>query len=386
MDFRCRFPNPSKVNKELEKKKERREVVREGIYEIGAVVNRLLAGKKSALIPIVEAAAMSTRTPSWWEDIKCGRTPTNMTSKIIGVLFEIVLAAGIVDVGGFPIGKVLVNPSGGVDLPYLDLELKAVSWNAQLSSKEKNRLERILGPAHDHLIAITNVQEVKETSPDKATLQLLDIHYLNHAEVADEKLCTIGRHIRSHVRENVMAGKEIVRFLANAVRSNEYTPTLQLLAAIGSYTNKNTRKEQAKIIHRTVCDTYFAADLTGGMRDLFQAIGNYRRDPNIPHLGELCRSLTESPIYDSSTRLPNDREWETFLHSSLSGKLGATPVPQMHLNADPIIDKAGGPKLPIFAEWDRCFPNGGFDEFRPESASDPHDLWRSLNFQTEKAT
>ncbi len=127
------------------------------------------------------------------------------------MLFVAVLETGTFQ--DIEIPQFRLNPARGVDIPDLDLGIKAPSQNYATSEPFVSAYERLLGSEYDALIVLTDYQKRKLHPPLK--LQVIEWHYFLNTELADFALTAIARKHRDWlIVQSEAWTQKIFRFLA----------------------------------------------------------------------------------------------------------------------------------------------------------------------------
>jgi hypothetical protein len=311
-------------------KRQRRQLVRDGLAGIVERVNRYLRGRGvNSIEPILTRLGRNGRLPYWYPQLREDGALPNLDGKTIGSVIEMLLVADIEKnvLTGNAAKRLSINPAKGVDIPDLDLGIKSPSKNWCTSEPFSSAYERLLGTEYDVVAVITNYQAAKKNPPLK--IQLILHHYFEGHEVADKGLCKRAKQVRERALQFGDApARKVFKFLAFAVQ-NEWLCKV-LLDLIGSL-------DRPKALPG-ILDT---------------AIANFDRDTEnykvpLPHEDkEFLEDLRKRTPLDravieaaddyivgrqETARLPNDNEWGRLQKSPLDGQLGVSFALQWRYN------------------------------------------------------
>lgn len=197
-------------------KEELRTLVRERQDAAIARLNEVLSGVHvDELEPVLQRVGRGGTLPHWYEQLRDAHTLPNLDGKTIGsvieMLFLAVLETDTLADANCP--ELRVSPARGVDLPDLDLNLKAPSENYCTSEPFFSAYERLHGAEYELLALITDYQEKKKTPP--LQLQVIYWQYLEKTEVADRGLCALALKHRDWIlAEGDAQARKLFRFLA----------------------------------------------------------------------------------------------------------------------------------------------------------------------------
>jgi len=240
------------------------------------------------------------------------------------------LETGIISGLGLPPLK--INPARGVDLPDLDLGVKAPSKNYCTSEPFFSAYERLLGSEYDIVVLLTDYQTAKRTPPLR--LQIIKWRYLTKTQIADENLCRIARtHREWLLQENEAWAKRVFRFLAYINQSDwlakkilKLVETLQdegqiragVQEAIEDFDSKNDEAER--------CDRPLIPE---SEKEVLQRTLKVKP----LHLGVI--DAADNWVVESQKdagRPPNDNEWNRLTSGPLDGLIGMSFALQWRYN------------------------------------------------------
>ena len=306
-------------------KAELRNLLQERLEETMIELNQALQGLNlDRLEPVLSRVGRGKTLPYWYEQLRFQQTLPNLDGKTVGSVIEMLFVA-VLETGTFQDVKtpqLRLNPARGVDLPDLDLGIKAPSQNYATSEPFLSAYERLLGSEYDALIMVTDYQERKSHPPLR--LQVIQWHYFLNTELADFALTAIARKHRDWLLDQSEAWtQKIFRFLAYINQSDwRAAHLLHIVDAMQEENEvqrlvreaeKDFKKKNDQRAHKgqdTIPDHEIksllsitpAQPITLGIID---AVDNW---------------VVES--YKDFARLPNENEWGRLLTSPLNGQIG----------------------------------------------------------------
>ena len=197
-------------------KAELRDLLRERLEETMTELNHALQGLNlERLERVLLRVGRGKTLPHWYQQLCEEKTLPNLDGKTVGSVIEMLFVAILetVTFQDVQIPQLRLNPARGVDLPDLDLGIKAPSRNYATSEPFFSAYERLLGSEYDALIMVTDYQDQKSHPPLK--LQVIQWHYFLNTELADFTLTAIARKHRSWLmNQSEVWAQKIFRFLA----------------------------------------------------------------------------------------------------------------------------------------------------------------------------
>ena len=316
-------------------KTELRSLLRERLEQTMTELNHALQGLNlERLESVLLRVGRGQTLPHWYEQLRDQQTLPNLDGKTVGSVIEMLFVAVLetLTFQDIEISQLRLNTARGVDLPDLDLGIKAPSQNFATSEPFFSAYERLLGSEYDALIMVTDYQERKEHPPLR--LQIIQWRYFLSTELADFALTTIARKHRDWLLSQSEAWtQKIFRFLAyinqsdwrashlrrivNAMQEEDKIQKL-VLEAKKDFTKKNiqrTHKDKEAIPDheiRSLLSILEAQPVTLGIVD---AVDNW---------------VVEN--YKDFARLPNENEWRRLLVSPLNGQIGMSFALQWRYN------------------------------------------------------
>jgi hypothetical protein len=316
-------------------KAELRNLLRERLGETMTELNQALQGLNlKGLEPVLSRVGRGETLPYWYEQLCNRQTLPNLDGKTVGSVIEMLFVAVLetVTFQDVKVPQLRLNPARGVDLPDLDLGIKAPSQNYATSEPFFSAYERLLGSEYDALIMVTDYQEAKEHPPLR--LQIIQWRYFLSTELADFALTAIARKHREWLlHQSEVWTQKIFRFLAYINRSDwRAKHLLRIIDAM----------QEADRIQRLVLE----AEIDFRKKNDQRA----RKDKDaIPeHEIESLLSIAEvQPVtlgivdaadnwvvenYKDFARLPNENEWGRLLVCPLNGQIGMSFALQWRYN------------------------------------------------------
>ena len=316
-------------------KAELRNLLRERLDQTIVELNHALQGiNLERLEPVLLRLGRGQTLPHWYEQLRDQQTLPNLDGKTVGSIIEMLFVAVLetVILQDIKIPQFRLNPARGVDVPDLDLGVKAPSQNYATSEPFFSAYERLLGSEYDTLIMITDYQERKSAPPLK--LQIIQWCYLLNTQLADFTLTSIARKHREWlINQNKVWAQKIFRFLAYINQSDWRAK--HLLRIIGEM-------QEADRIQRLVLEAEIDFKKKNDQR------ARKGKDAIPEHEIESLLSIAETqPItlgivdavdnwivenYKDFARLPNENEWNRLLVSPLNGQIGMSFALQWRYN------------------------------------------------------
>ena len=316
-------------------KAELRDLLRKRLEETMTELNHALQGLNlERLEPVLLHVGRDQALPHWYQQLYDEQTLPNLDGKTVGSIIEMLFLAVLetVTFRDVEIPQLRLNPARGVDLPDLDLGIKAPSQNYATSEPFLSAYERLLGSEYDALILLTDYQKRKLHPPLR--LQVIQWHYFLNTELADFALTAIARKHRDWLLTQSEAWtQKIFRFLAYINQSDWRAK--HLLRIIGAM-------QEADRIQRLVLE----AEMDFRKKNDQRARKDKEAIPD--HEVESLLSIAEAqPItlgiidaadnwvvenYKDFARLPNENEWGRLLASPLNGQIGMSFALQWRYN------------------------------------------------------
>lgn len=316
-------------------KAELRNLLRERLEETMIELNHALQGLNlGRLESVLSRVGRGETLPHWYEQLRSQQTLPNLDGKTVGSVIEMLFVAVLetVTFQDVEIPELRLNPARGVDLPDLDLGIKAPSQNYATSEPFLSAYDRLLGSEHDALIMVTDYQERKSHPPLK--LQVIQWCYFSNTELSDFALTAIARKHRDWLlSQNEAWTQKTFRFLAYINQSD--WRAAHLLRIVDAMQEKNEvqrlvleaekdfRKKNNQRVHKdqeaipdheikSLLSITAAQPITLGIVD---AVDNW---------------VVEN--YKDFARLPNENEWGRLLASPLNGQIGMSFALQWRYN------------------------------------------------------
>ena len=316
-------------------KAELRDLLRKKLEETMAELNHALQGLNLERLESVLLRFGRGRTlPHWYEQLSKQQALPNLDGKTVGSVIEMLFVA-VLETTTFrdvEIPELRLNPARGVDLPDLDLGIKAPSQNYATSEPFLSAYERLLGSEYDALILLTDYQKRKLHPPLR--LQVIRWYYFLNTELADFALTAIARKHRDWLLTQSEAWtQKIFRFLAyinqsdwrakhllriiGAIQEADRIQKLILEAEI-DFRKKNeqrARKDKDAIPEHEIKSLLSIAEAQPITLGIIDAADNW---------------VVEN--YKDFARLPNENEWNRLLVSPLNGQIGMSFALQWRYN------------------------------------------------------
>ncbi len=316
-------------------KMELRDLLRERLEGTMTELNHALQGLNlERLESVLLRVGRDQTLPHWYQQLCEEKTLPNLDGKTVGSVIEMLFVAVLetVTFQDIEIPQLRLNPARGVDLPDLDLGIKAPSQNYATSEPFFSAYERLLGSEYDALIMLTDYQKRKLHPPLK--LQVIKWHYFLNTELADFTLTAIARKHRDWLlNQSEIWTQKIFRFLAYVNQSDWRAK--HLLGIIGSM-------QKVDRIHLLVLEA------EKDFRKKNAEPSRNGRDTIPDHEMESLLSITKTlPVtlgivdaadnwvvenYKDFARLPNENEWGRLLTSPLNGQIGMSFALQWRYN------------------------------------------------------
>ena len=316
-------------------KMELRDLLRERLEETMIELNHALQGLNLGRLESVLSRVGGGETlPHWYEQLRSQQTLPNLDGKTVGSVIEMLFVAVLetITFQDIEIPQLRLNPARGVDLPDLDLSIKAPSKNYNAGDPFSSAYERLLGSEYDALIMVTDYQDRKSHPPLK--LQVIKWHYFLNTQLADFTLTSIARKHREWlINQNEVWAQKIFRFLAyvnqsdwrashlrrivDAMQNAEQVEKL-MLAVQKDFTRKNNqhaRNGKDAIPYHEIESLLSIAEAQPMTLGVVDAADNW---------------VVET--YKDFARLPNENEWGRLLTSPLNGQIGMSFALQWRYN------------------------------------------------------
>lgn len=316
-------------------KAELRDLLQKRLEETMTELNHALQGLNlERLEPVLLHVGRDQTLPHWYQQLYDEQTLPNLDGKTVGSIIEMLFVAVLetVTFRDVEIPQLRLNPARGVDLPDLDLGIKAPSQNYDTSEPFLSAYERLLGSEYDALIMITDYQKRKLHPPLR--LQVIQWHYFLNTELADFALTAIARKQRDWLLTQSEAWtQKIFRFLAyinqsdwrakhllriiDAMQEADRIQRLVLEAKI-DFRKKNdqrARKDKDAIPEHEIESLLSIAEVQPVTLGIVDAADNW---------------VVEN--YKDFARLPNENEWGRLLTSPLNGQIGMSFALQWRYN------------------------------------------------------
>ena len=316
-------------------KAELRDLLQKRLEETMTELNRALQGLNlERLEPMLLHVGRDQTLPHWYQQLYDEQTLPNLDGKTVGSVIEMLFVAVLetVTFRDVEIPQLRLNPARGIDLPDLDLGIKAPSQNYDTSEPFLSAYERLLGSEYDALILLTDYQKRKLHPPLR--LQVIQWHYFLNTELADFALTAIARKQRDWLLTQSEAWtQKIFRFLAYINQSDwRAKHLLRIIDAM----------QEADRIQRLVLEA--EKDFKKKNAERSRKGGDTIPDHEMESLLSITKTqpLTLGIVdtadnwvvenYKDFARLPNENEWRRLLTSPLNGQIGMSFALQWRYN------------------------------------------------------
>ena len=316
-------------------KAELRDLLQKRLEETMTELNRALQGLNlERLEPVLLHVGRDQTLPHWYQQLYDEQTLPNLDGKTVGSVIEMLFVAVLetVTFRDVEIPQLRLNPARGIDLPDLDLGIKAPSQNYDTSEPFLSAYERLLGSEYDALILLTDYQKRKLHPPLR--LQVIQWHYFLNTELADFALTAIARKHRDWLLSQSEAWtQKIFRFLAYINQSDwRAKHLLRIIDAM----------QEADRIQRLVLEA--EKDFKKKNAERSRKGGDTIPDHEMESLLSITKTqpLTLGIVdtadnwvvenYKDFARLPNENEWRRLLTSPLNGQIGMSFALQWRYN------------------------------------------------------
>ena len=316
-------------------KMELRDLLRERLEGTMTELNHALQGLNlERLESVLLRVGRDQTLPHWYQQLCEEKILPNLDGKTVGSVIEMLFVAVLetVTFQDIEIPQLRLNPARGVDLPDLDLGIKAPSQNYATSEPFFSAYERLLGSEYDALIMLTDYQKRKLHPPLK--LQVIKWHYFLNTELADFTLTAIARKHRDWLlNQSETWTQKIFRFLAYVNQSDWRAK--HLLGIIGSMqkvdrihllvleAEKDFRKKNDQRIHE---DKDVIPD-----HEIESLLSITEAQPTTLGIIDAADNWVVEN-YKDFARLPNENEWRRLLTSPLNGQIGMSFALQWRYN------------------------------------------------------
>ena len=316
-------------------KAELRNLLRERLEETIAELNQALQGLNlERFEPVLSHVGHSETLPHWYKQLCDQQTLPNLDGKTVGSIIEMLFVAVLetVTFQDVEIPQLRLNPARGVDLPDIDLGIKAPSQNYATSEPFFSAYERLLGSEYDALIMVTDYQEAKEHPPLR--LQIIQWRYFLSTELADFALTAIARKHREWLlHQSEVWTQKIFRFLAYINQSDWRASHLRRIVEVMQDENRVRKlvleaeedfaKKNAERAHKDK-DTIPDYEIES-LRSIAEA-----QPVTLGIVDAADNWVVEN--YKDFARLPNENEWRRLLVSPLNGQIGMSFALQWRYN------------------------------------------------------
>ena len=316
-------------------KAELRGVLHTRLEQTMSALNRALQGiNLERLEPVLSRIGRGRTLPHWYKQLFESQALPNLDGKTVGSVVEMLFVAVLetVTFQDIEIPPLHINPARGVDLPDIDLNIKAPSQNYCTSEPFFSAYERLLGSEYDALIMLTDYQTRKTNPPLK--LQVIRWQYLFNTQLADFALTAIARKHRDWLlKQSEPWTQKIFRFLAYVNQSD--WQAVHLLRIIDAMQNRDATQGlviaaendfREKNIQRLHADKEVIPD-----HQLESLLSIAKTQPLILGIVDAADNwIVEN--YRDVARLPNENEWTRLLASSLDGQIGMSFALQWRYN------------------------------------------------------
>ena len=316
-------------------KAELRDLLRKRLEETMTELNHALQGLNlERLEPVLLRVGGGQTLPHWYQQLYDEQTLPNLDGKTVGSIIEMLFVAVLeaVTFQDIEIPQLHLNPARGVDLPDLDLGIKAPSRNYNTSEPFFSAYERLLGSEYDALIMLTDYQERKSHPPLR--IQVIQWHYLFNTELADFTLTSIARKHREWLLSQSEAwAQKIFRFLAYINQSDWRAKHLLRIIGVMQEEDRIQRlvleaeKDfRKKNIQRAHTDKEAIPD-----HEIEGLLSIDKAQPVILGIIDAADNWVVEN-YKDFARLPNENEWGRLLASPLNGQIGMSFALQWRYN------------------------------------------------------
>ena len=316
-------------------KAELRNLLRERLEETMTELNHALQGLNlERLEPVLSRVGRDETLPHWYEQLRAQQTLPNFDGKTVGSVIEMLFVAVLETVifQDIETPPFRLNPARGVDIPDLDLGIKAPSQNYNASDPFFSAYERLFGSEYDALIMVTDYQDRK--SQPSLKLQVIQWCYLLNTQLADLTLTSIARKHREWLMDqNEVWAQKIFRFLAY-INQRDWRAS-RLLRIVDNMENEERvqrlileaeRDFKKKNAERTLKDKDTIPD-----HEIESLLSIAEAKPvNLGIVDAADNWVVEN--YKDFARLPNENEWKRLLRSPLNGKIGMSFALQWRYN------------------------------------------------------
>lgn len=316
-------------------KAELRSLLQERLEQTMTELNRALQGSAlERLEPVLLRVGRGKTLPHWYKQLRDQQALPNLDGKTVGSVIEMLFVAVLetITFQDIEIPQLRLNPARGIDLPDLDLGIKAPSRNYATSEPFLSAYERLLGSEYDALIMVPDYQDRKSHPPLK--LQVIQWHYFLNTELADFALTAIARKHRSWLMsQSEIWTQKIFRFLAYINQSDWRASHLRRI--IDAMQDKNevqklTLKAEKDFINKNKQRSVKDEDPIPE-HELESLLSIVRTEPIILGIIDAADNwVVES--YKDFARLPNENEWQRLLASPLNGQIGMSFALQWRYN------------------------------------------------------
>jgi hypothetical protein len=297
--------------------------------KIIVLLNNGLSGKNlESLEPTIKRLGRNGELPHWFADLKASGKLPNSDGKTVGSILEMVFVAALekilkVDLN-CNIPDLKINPARGIDLPDLELGIKAPSENYDTSEPFISAYERLYGNQCDSIVMLTNYQTAKKE--EKFSLQILKWKYLKGTQIADSYLCKLARMNRDWVidQDGEATAKRLFRFLAYAYKQGDWR-CAQLLKMVAALQSPEEIKRLIKAANKDFAKQN-KTRVDGGRLPLpdseLEAINNIEKFKD--NLWHGVINATENwavDVMQEAARIPTNLEWNKLRTGPLDGQI-----------------------------------------------------------------
>lgn len=180
-----------------------RKIISENLTLISEEMDKLLRGEGLSEHRDFITFMTNGKIPHWYESLEIGERPALQNVKAIGTMIEYLFACVIkkeIVERNFPKDRIMVlpNPSRGIDLPELNIDIKAPGKKLErgpgTSTRAYSPFERLFGLDYHCIILHTNLK-----TEDEGPLRILRAVFLQPHELADTDLSTICSNLRERL-------------------------------------------------------------------------------------------------------------------------------------------------------------------------------------------